>query len=210
VLRVTSKDEVKLKSWDTIKFDTFRDQVLAEEAFGCLLDMIPHRLLKVLAISWNQDKIKESNLNNILQLLYGDTDLALSTISERLHTRDGTADLQQLTVPVGTDVNRAPKAQEWMEKVHLALEMTSSKYSTKDKNSALMIGESSNYPSIKRDFDNLYGSAWCLMDSDELIEKIAKALANIKRSNDAERFNQHKLQVFRKSQEYNKNFDYSS
>ena len=211
VLRVTSKEEIKLNSWDRVEFDKFRDQVLAEKTFdGCLTDMIPHRLLKVLAISWNLDMTKDLNLKSILTLIEGDTDVALRVISERLHTRDGTADLQLLSVAVSTDSNGDPKAQDWLEKAHVALERTSDQYNTKDKNRALMGGVSVNYPSIKRDFDNRHGSGWCIMDSDLLIDKISKALADIKRSNDAERFNQHKPRVWKKAPEYKHQIDFST
>jgi hypothetical protein len=211
VLRVTSKEEIKLTSWDRAEFDKFRDQVLAEKTFdGCLTDMIPHRLLKVLAISWNLDKTKDLNLKSILTLIEGDTDEALRVISERLHTRDGTADLQLLSVAVSTDSNGDPKAQDWLEKAHVALERTSDQYNTKDKNRALMGGVSINYPSIKRDFDNRHGSGWCTMDSELLIDRISKALADIKRSNDAERFNQHKPRVWKKATEYKQHIDFST
>jgi hypothetical protein len=176
-----------------VEFDKFREEVLAENIYdGCLLDKIPNRLLKILSISWNGDKHKDDNLRNIMSLLHGDTEEALNKISERLHIRDGTADLQSLSVQVGVDSAKDPKAQEWSEKAHRALSVTSSKYSTKDINRTIMDGVAENYPSVKRDFTNNYGSSWNSMNSEELIEGITRALATIKRNNEAERFNRPK------------------
>ena len=154
-----------------------REEVLGEKTFdGCLLDMIPNRLLKILSLSWDSDKTRDENLSNILSFLREDTESALNKISEKLHIRDGTADLQSLSVPIGIDAYKDPKPQEWLEKAHRALSITSSKYSTKDKNRALMAGVAESHPSIKRDFDNNFGSSWNIMDSEVLIDKISKTM----------------------------------